>query len=138
MKSRAKIGTPESIAMLLLASFFDGIQAFVNLLNLIPFVGQILSFIFNITITAFAFIIFSIWFFLRGTAFLSPKKPLKMLTKIGILSSEMLPLISVFPSISISIFMTLADANGPNHFPMSLFSKIPGLQGKVLTKVVGK
>ena len=138
MKQPAKIGTFESVAMLIVAGLFDGIQVIANFINLLPGIGQILSFVFNIIATIFAFIIFTVWFFLKKVGLFNPKKPMQLFAKIGMLSSETLPFVSFLPSISITVFMTLAEANGPEHFPLSLFRKIPGPQAKGLNKVVSK
>lgn len=85
--------------MVVIALFFDGFQA---LINLIPFLGQALA-----SFTEFvAFSLFFVWFKSYGISFATPKRGLIMASSFII---ELIPFLNILPAITLAVLMVALD-----------------------------
>lgn len=93
--------------MIAVALFYDAIQAFINL---IPFLGQILSSLIGL----FAFLTFYLWFKLKGLNFATAKRA-------GYLGGgfmiELLPLVNMLPAWTLTITLLAMDSKTKKIVP---------------------
>ncbi len=97
--------------MIIVAIIFDAVQA---LINLIPIVGQVLSFFISI----FSFLTFYVWFKMNGISFAKPKRALKFG---GGMLVEAIPILNVLPALTLSVFMMISETR-----MKKVLSQIPG------------
>ena len=90
-------------AMIAVALFFDGIQAGIVWIYLIPFVGFILAWTISTGVSIFAFLTFSLWFHLAGLKFNSKIAA----STVGAFFLESIPGLSSFFWWTISVVTTL-------------------------------
>lgn len=94
-KRHGELGGVTFILMLIVALFFDGIQA---LFQLIPVAGQILAMIIGLL----AYLTFFLWFMLKGQRFLTAGKIIAMT---GTLFVEIIPIVNALPAWTLSIVL---------------------------------
>lgn len=99
MQKEPEIKTVTAVFMLIVAGIFDGIQA---LINLVPILGQVLSFFVGI----FSFLTFYLWFKLNGISFSKPKRVLKFG---GAFLFELIPILNVLPALLLSVFLMINE-----------------------------
>lgn len=92
-----------ALVMVLLAVFFDGLQDFFLLFNLIPIVGFILSALFSWLVTIFSTVIFGLWFFLCGVSYTDRKAATKLLIILSSVVVELIPIIDALPAITFGV-----------------------------------
>ncbi|MBM2817516.1 MAG: hypothetical protein HW401_106 [Parcubacteria group bacterium] len=88
--------------MIAVALFFDGIQAGIVWIYLIPFVGFILAWTISTGVSIFAFLTFSLWFHLAGLKFNSKIAA----STVGAFFIELIPGLSALPAWTLSIVVT--------------------------------
>lgn len=86
-------------AMIGVALFFDAIQALTSYIYFIPFVGFFLEWVISSGVSLFAFLTFSLWFYIAG---------LKFNTKIasttaGAFFIELIPILNILPTWTLSV-----------------------------------
>lgn len=106
--------------MIIVALLFDGIQAGINL---IPIVGQILSFLISI----FAFLTFWVWFKMNGVSFAKPKRAGSM--GVGFLV-ELIPVLNMLPAWTLAVFLIISDTK-----IKKVLSQTPG-RGKIASAIM--
>lgn len=89
--------------MIAVAVFIDAIQAGVNLMDAIPFVGLILSSVVSDGISIFAFLTFFLWFHLAGLKFDSKIAA----STVGAFFIELIPVLNALPAWTLSVTTTL-------------------------------
>ena len=101
---RVRVGNFMGGALIALAFLFDLIQFLVSFLHVVPWVGNAIAFVVALFITCFAYITFGIWFaLLRVNYFTGKQAALKILTLIGTLGLELIPLIDALPAITAGV-----------------------------------
>lgn len=101
---RMRVGNLMGGALIALAFLFDLIQFLVSFLHVVPWVGNAIAFVVALFITCFAYITFGIWFaLLRVNYFTGKQAALKILTLIGTLGLELIPLIDTLPAITAGV-----------------------------------
>jgi len=98
-ETNAEVKPATAALMIIVALLFDGIQA---VINLIPIVGQILSFLLSI----FAFLTFYVWFKMNGISFAKPKRAGKL---IGGGLIELIPILNVLPAWTLAVFLIISE-----------------------------
>lgn len=88
-------------AMIIVALFFDGIQALTIYIYFIPFIGLILGPLIGGGVSLFAFMTFSLWFKLSGMKFDSKI----VSTIVGTFFIEIMPILSIFPAWTLSVVL---------------------------------
>lgn len=86
--------------MVVIALFFDGFQA---LINLIPFLGQVLASM----VEFLAISLFFIWFRSYGISFATPKRGLIMASSFII---ELIPFLNILPALTLAVLIVALDA----------------------------
>src|SRR3989338_7369190 len=114
-----EIKTVTSVFMIIVALLFDGVQA---LINLIPVVGQVLSFF----ISVLSFLTFYVWFKMNGVTFAKPKRVLKFG---GSFFVELIPILNILPALSLAVFMMISETK-----MKKVLAQVPG--GDKVTSVV--
>lgn len=104
--------------MIIVALIFDGVQA---LVNLIPVIGQVLSFFISI----FSFLTFYVWFKMNGVSFSKPKKVLRFW---GGAFVEAIPILNVLPALTLSVFVMLSETR-----TKKVLSQVPGISNYTKT-----
>lgn len=94
-----RISKTTGILMLIVAVFFDLLNAGVNL---IPVAGQIMAEL----ITIFAYCCLWFWFSLKGVSLVSKKRAFRFF---GASIIEIIPILNVLPGITLSVFLTIAQ-----------------------------
>ena len=84
-------------AMIATALLFDGINAAVNL---IPFLGQVLS----VLVSIIAYMLFAFWFLMRGVGFVNPKRAVSFF---GSSTIELIPILNVLPGVTLGVVLTI-------------------------------
>ncbi|TSC84537.1 MAG: hypothetical protein G01um101417_202 [Parcubacteria group bacterium Gr01-1014_17] len=85
-------------AMIGVALLFDAVNAG---LNLIPFLGQILS----VLVSIVAYCTFGFWFLKRGVGFANPKRAV---TFFGSGVIEAIPVLNILPGVTLGVALTIA------------------------------
>lgn len=102
--AKVRVGNIMGGALITLALLFDLLQFLVSFLHVIPWVGNAIAFVVALFITCFAYITFGIWFaLLRVDYFTGKKAAVKILTLIGTLGLELMPLIDALPAITAGV-----------------------------------
>ena len=102
MNNNQEISKITMVAMIVVALFFDGIQAGTVYIFFIPFVGFILEPLIAAGASLFAFMTFFLWFNLSGIKFNS-----KIATTImGTFFIELIPLLNTLPAWTLSMVIT--------------------------------
>jgi hypothetical protein len=94
-----RISKTTGILMLIVAVFFDLLNAGVNL---IPVAGQIMAEL----ITVFAYCCLWFWFSLKGVSLVSKKRAFRFF---GVSIIELIPILNVLPGITLSVLLTIAQ-----------------------------
>ncbi|MBU6430847.1 MAG: hypothetical protein KGJ58_01005 [Patescibacteria group bacterium] len=89
--------------MIAVAVFIDAVQAGVNLMDAIPYVGLILSSVISDGISIFAFLTFFLWFHLAGLKFNSKIAA----STVGAFFIELIPVLNALPAWTLSVTTTL-------------------------------
>lgn len=105
--------------MIMVALIFDAIQA---LINLIPIIGQVLSFF----VSVFSFLTFYVWFKMNNVSFSNSKRALKFG---GGMILEAIPVLNALPALTLSVFMIISETR-----MKKALSQIPG--GDKVAKVI--
>lgn len=92
-----RIDTGTGAMMIAVALLFDTMNAGINL---IPFLGQVLS----VLISIFAYCTFAFWFMKRGVGFANPKRAI---TFFGSGLIEAIPVLNILPGITIGVVLTV-------------------------------
>lgn len=86
-------------AMITVALFFDGIQILTSYIYFIPFVGFFLEWAISSGVSIFAFLTFSLWFYLAGIKFNAKIAS----TTTAAFFIELIPVLSTLPAWTLSV-----------------------------------
>ena len=94
-----------AVLLVTVALSVDGVQFVVELLELIPVVGNVAAFIVNESVNLAAVILFYIWLKCLNVSFVNPKRTLGFF---GSFFGEMIPLVNALPCWTGGILFTIA------------------------------
>ena len=97
-QTQERIPNDIKFAMIAVALLFDVVNAS---LNLIPFLGQILS----VLVSIVAYCTFGFWFLKRGVGFANPKRAV---TFFGSGVIEAIPVLNILPGVTLGVALTIA------------------------------
>lgn len=111
---KQRIGNVTAFLMISMAVIFDAVQF---LLNFIPGLGQIAG----LFITFLTATIFGLWFLLLGVSYFGGKKAgLKMTAAFGSVITELVPIVSALPAITMGVVVIIIATWAEDRLPTKI------------------
>lgn len=113
--------------MIAVALFYDMAQAGLDVLHLIPFIGNAFAIMGTMIIDLWAFLTFYVWFKIHGVSFASPKRGLTMA---GAVIIELIPVVNALPAWTAAVVILFLTTRGEEALASTL-SRVEGAAGAV-------
>lgn len=114
-----KINTVQALGLITVAVMFDLAGLVLNLIGLIPIIGQLIAWPVSILVNIVGIIVFAVWYFLLGFGWTNPKRLAAMFGG-GLI--ELIPVLNALPGFTLAAIVTIVTVKAEE----TLGIKLPG------------